>query len=56
VQVNAVLEDQHGDLWVGTDAGLAKVEAAGERIRGYRSKRDASGSLPSDRVQALPGG
>jgi len=38
---------------VGTDAGLAKVEAAGERIRGYRSKRDASGSLPSDRVQAL---
>jgi len=53
VQVNAVLEDQHGDLWVGTDAGLAKVEAAGERIRGYRSKRDAPGSLPSDRVQAL---
>src|SRR4029077_12754460 len=25
----------------------------GEHIRGYRSKPDASGSLPSDRIQAL---
>ncbi|HEX4647814.1 MAG TPA: two-component regulator propeller domain-containing protein [Steroidobacteraceae bacterium] len=53
VQANAVLEDQEGVLWVGTDTGLARIEAGGERIRGYRSKRDAPGSLPSDRVQAL---
>jgi diguanylate cyclase (GGDEF)-like protein len=53
VQVNAVLQDQDDVVWAGTDAGLAKLEAAGEQIRGYRSKRDAAGSLPSDRVQAL---
>lgn len=52
VQVNALLEDQHGDLWVGTNSGLTMIDAAGERIVAYRH-RDKPGSLPSDRVQAL---
>ena len=53
VQMNALLEDQLGELWVGTSSGLAMIEASGERILAYRSHRDRPGSLPSDRVQAL---
>lgn len=53
LQVNAVLEGQDGAVWVGTDAGLAQIEPTGEHIRGYRSRGDVPGSLPSDRIQAL---
>ena len=55
-RVNAVLVDRHGDLWVGTESGLDRVErgASGPaRFRKYSAGPAASGGLIDTEASAL---
>ncbi len=48
LRVRAIAESADGAVWVGTDAGLARLDQRGDRLRAYRDSR-----LGDNRVQAL---
>jgi diguanylate cyclase (GGDEF)-like protein len=50
--VNALLEDRHGDLWIGSSGGLVRRDASGA-LTAYRNRPQDGHSLPGDRVQAI---
>src|SRR4051812_43707791 len=49
--VTAILKDQHGLMWFGTDDGLAKFDGINFTI--YRQRSGDSTSLPANEVLAL---
>ncbi len=49
--VNALAEDAHGFLWVGTQNGLARWD--GYRFRIYQADINEAGSLPDNFIRAL---
>jgi diguanylate cyclase (GGDEF)-like protein len=48
--VTSILEDSRGRLWVGTNGGLAQVDAAHGTVRRFRHEPARSDSLPNDDV------
>jgi diguanylate cyclase (GGDEF)-like protein len=58
LRVRALAETPDGMVWVGSDAGLGRLDARGDRWRVYRSAATGSpaagpAALPDNRVQAL---
>jgi diguanylate cyclase (GGDEF)-like protein len=54
LRVRALTESPDGMIWVGTDAGLGRYDARGERWRVYRNLANVGASGPPDtRVQSL---
>ena len=53
--VLAIYEDQRADLWIGTVAGLARLDRKTEAFARYRHDPDDATSLSSDVVSAIDG-
>ncbi len=51
--VNALLEDRTGNLWIGTSGGLAMLDPGRRNMRIFRHERGDTSSLPSDIVHRL---
>jgi len=51
--VGSLMEDRHGNLWIGTRSGLATLDAARKRMRVHRSIKADPGSLANDHVGAI---
>src|SRR5262245_40926122 len=50
-RVQAIVQDQHGFMWFGTDQGLARYD--GYRVLVYQHQASQPGSLSNDNVTAL---
>lgn len=50
-QVNALVQDQRGFVWIGTREGLARFD--GHRLEIFQHRRSDPNSLPSNRVETL---
>ncbi|HEV2703820.1 MAG TPA: two-component regulator propeller domain-containing protein, partial [Steroidobacteraceae bacterium] len=51
--VRAVLQDQAGDLWVGTDQGLDLLDRASNQFRHYSHDPKDAGTLPDSEILSL---
>ncbi len=52
-RISQVLENPDGSLWIGSNAGLARIERDGRVLRYLRHEPRAADSLSSDDVRAL---
>jgi diguanylate cyclase (GGDEF)-like protein len=53
LRVRALTEAPDGMVWVGTDAGLARLDPRNARWRVYRENPASNSALPDNRVQSL---
>ncbi|WP_170834921.1 sensor histidine kinase [Terriglobus roseus] len=51
--VNAMMEDENGDMWFGTDMGVIHLPHGSGAAERYSPRVGSSNSLPSDRVTML---
>jgi diguanylate cyclase (GGDEF)-like protein len=51
--VNTLLTDRRGNLWVGCDSGLVRIDAASAAVTFLRHRDGVADSLPNGRVTAL---